>query len=246
MTNEEIITKVNTFFDSAFNYCYGVISLRKESNPSLNLEIEIKYIEDIKKIAINSNSVESLFSRKSNKDDFNVQYLFSKSNINSDVIKSIDFKGDFDFFELHVISSEDKLENPIDEIIYYYFDLLSARDYEKYGDDIFYMWYLKAGVEIDMLDIEYYRNLFNELSISEQSRCGLVYELYQRRLSNEIDRCLNNLNQDDKAKVLELAKSEFDYLSPKEIEIAIESDYMNGLCSHGLDPDCCPMGCGEF
>ncbi|WP_368904662.1 CcgAII protein [Proteus mirabilis] len=97
-----------------------------------------------------------------------------------------------------------------------------------------------------MLDIEYYRNLFNELSVSEKSRCGLVYELYQRRLSNEIDRYLNKLNQNDKAKVLELAKTEFDYLSQKEIDMAVDNDYMAGLCSHGLDPDCCPLGCGDL
>lgn len=97
-----------------------------------------------------------------------------------------------------------------------------------------------------MLDIEYYRTLFNELSVSEQSRCGLVYELYQRRLSNEIDRYLNKLNQSDRVKLLEMAKEEFDYLSPEEIEIAIEKDEANGLCSHGLDPDCCPVGCGDI
>ncbi|MDG4698845.1 CcgAII protein [Providencia sp. CRE-3FA-0001] len=75
---------------------------------------------------------------------------------------------------------------------------------------------------------------------------GLVYELYQRHLSNEIDFFLNKLIQVDKAKVLALAKTEFDYLSPKEIDMAIENDYMTGLCSHGLDPDCCPLGCGDL
>lgn len=97
-----------------------------------------------------------------------------------------------------------------------------------------------------MLNIEYYRKLFNELSVSEQSRCGLVYELYQRRLSNEIDRHLNELNQCDRERLLEFVKVEFDYLSQEEIEIAIENDNANGLCSHGLDPDCCPVGCGDI
>lgn len=73
------------------------------------------------------------------KNNFDVQYLFSKSNINNEIIKRIDFKGDFDSAELHIISSEDELENPIDEIIHYYFDLLSAKDYENQGDEIFFM-----------------------------------------------------------------------------------------------------------
>ncbi|WP_336432716.1 hypothetical protein [Providencia rettgeri] len=131
--NEQVKTKANTFFDSMFSHCYGVLSLRKESERNFHFEIEINDIEVLKTIAINSHSVASLFSRKTNKTDFDVQYLFSKSNINNEIIKRIDFKGDFDSAELHVISSEDELENPIDEIIHYYFDLLSAKDCEKHG-----------------------------------------------------------------------------------------------------------------
>ncbi|HEK2843875.1 TPA: hypothetical protein SMT83_003472 [Proteus mirabilis] len=141
MENEQILNKVNTFFDSIFLNYHAVISLKKENNPNFSSIIEINDIEIIKKIAITSHSVESLFSRKTNKTDFDVQYLFSKTNINDDeIINFVGFNDDFDSAELHVISSEDQLENPIDEAIPYYFDLLlSARDYEKYGDDIFFM-----------------------------------------------------------------------------------------------------------
>ncbi|HHR6469876.1 TPA: hypothetical protein ACS8CE_003491 [Providencia alcalifaciens] len=137
--NEQVKIKTNTFFDSIFSHWHGVLSLRKESDRNVHLEIEIKDIEVLKKIAINSLSVESLFSRKSNKTDFDVQYLFSRSNLSDEIIKLVGFKGDFDSAELHVISSEDELENPIDEIIHYYFDLLSAKDFEKQGDEIFFM-----------------------------------------------------------------------------------------------------------
>lgn len=139
MENEQFSNKVNTFFDSIFVNCYGVISLKKENNPSFSSEIEIDDIEIIKKIALNSNSVESLFAKKNSEDDFCVQYLLSKVNKSNDLIKLIGFNDDFDFAELHFLSSSKKLNNPYEEIIYYYFDLLDARDYEKYGDDIFYM-----------------------------------------------------------------------------------------------------------
>ncbi|EPH9932089.1 hypothetical protein ACS38R_005718 [Klebsiella pneumoniae] len=35
--------------------------------------------------------------------------------------------------------------------------------------------------------INKYRNIFSELSKTEQSRCGCVYEMYQRNLSTAID-----------------------------------------------------------
>ncbi|EPL6277187.1 TPA: hypothetical protein SMN53_003440 [Proteus mirabilis] len=139
MEREQISNKVNTFFDSIFVNCYGVISLRKESNPSFSYEIEINDIEIIKKIALNSNSVESLYCKKNKGDDFDTQYLFSKTNKIKDVIQLVDFNIDFDFVELHLLSVLDEINNPLEEIIYYYFDLLSARDYEKYGNDIFFM-----------------------------------------------------------------------------------------------------------
>lgn len=139
MESEQILNKVNTFFDSIFVNCYGVISLRKENNHSFSYEIEINDIEKIKKIALNSNSVESLYCKKNNGDDFDAQYLFSKTKKNEYLTQFVNFKDDFDFAELHLLSSVDKLNNPLEDIIYYYFDLLSARDYEKYGNDIFFM-----------------------------------------------------------------------------------------------------------
>lgn len=133
-SNEQVKIKTNTFFDSIFSYCYGVLSLRKKSDSNVHLEIEVYDIDVLKKIAITSHSVESLSSRKSDKTNFDVQYLFSKLNINDEIIKIVGLNDDFDSAELHVISSEDELENPVDEMIPCYFDLLlSAKDYEQHG-----------------------------------------------------------------------------------------------------------------
>lgn len=94
--------------------------------------------------------------------------------------------------------------------------------------------------------IKKYRNIFSELSKTEQSRCGCVYEMYQRNLSTAIDGYLSELTQEDKIKVIQLAIAEFDYISPEEITEAIRQNQEDGYCSHGLDPNCCPLGCGDI
>ncbi|HHR6394929.1 TPA: hypothetical protein ACS73L_003680 [Providencia alcalifaciens] len=69
--------------------------------------------------------------KKINESGSDVKYLFSTLSITSEIVNIVKLKSDFDFVELHVISSEKKLEN-YDELFPYYFDLLlSARDYEN-------------------------------------------------------------------------------------------------------------------
>lgn len=94
--------------------------------------------------------------------------------------------------------------------------------------------------------INKYRNIFSELSKTEQSRCGCVYEMYQRNLSTAIDGYLSELTQEDKIKVIQLARAEFDYISPEGITEAIRQNQEDGYCSHGLDHNCCPLGCGDI
>jgi hypothetical protein len=75
---------------------------------------------------------------------------------------------------------------------------------------------------------------------------GLIYELYQRRMSTGIDVFLRDVPavyQDD---ARQLAREEFDYQTPEEIAEEIRRDREYGLCSHGVDRDCCPLGCGDL
>jgi len=95
------------------------------------------------------------------------------------------------------------------------------------------------------IEVEDWRSLFNKLSVKITPTCGLCYELYQRRLSSSIDGALKNVNEVDKIKILEIARNEFDYLSADDIEECIKNDKENGICKHGLEFDCCPLGCGE-
>lgn len=40
------------------------------------------------------------------------------------------------------------------------------------------------------------------------------------------------------------AREEYCYLSAAELDAVNEANKEEGVCSHGLDRDCCPAGCG--
>ncbi|EMK8419696.1 CcgAII protein [Shigella sonnei] len=75
---------------------------------------------------------------------------------------------------------------------------------------------------------------------------GLIYELYQRRMSTGIDEFLSGVPGEYREEARELARQEFDYLTPEEIAEDIRRDRENGMCSHGIERDCCPLGCGDL
>ncbi|ECV4289550.1 CcgAII protein [Salmonella enterica] len=88
------------------------------------------------------------------------------------------------------------------------------------------------------------RTQFNDISKRIMPMCGLIFELYQQRFSVEIDSVIDSLPVAQREFALELARNEFDYLTPSERATQIQDFREDGLCSHGLDPDCCPCGCG--
>ena len=90
------------------------------------------------------------------------------------------------------------------------------------------------------------RSKLELLSEELMPRCGLVYELYQRRLSAAIDNFVATLPTEQHLLVLELARVEFDYLSAEEIAEEIRRDSERGYCCHGFERNCCPLGCGDL
>lgn len=74
----------------------------------------------------------------------------------------------------------------------------------------------------------------------------LFFELYQRRLSAAIDNFVAGLPEEQQTLAFELARQEFDYRSAEEITDEIRRDTENGYCCHGLDRNCCPLGCGDL
>ncbi|MFP1771077.1 CcgAII protein [Lonsdalea quercina] len=75
---------------------------------------------------------------------------------------------------------------------------------------------------------------------------GLPFELYQRRVSAAIGSYIATLPAEHHDQAIELAREEFDYQSEEEISEEIRHDKENGICSHGFDHDCCPLGCGDL
>ena len=91
-----------------------------------------------------------------------------------------------------------------------------------------------------------FREQCGKLVEQHKANCGLVYELYQRRLSASIDEYLVQLPDAYREEAETLARDEFYYMKQSEIDEAIEWDRENGFCGHGIERKCCPLGCGEF
>ncbi|TWQ42617.1 CcgAII protein [Xanthomonas vasicola] len=85
-------------------------------------------------------------------------------------------------------------------------------------------------------------------ALAEQANagCGLIYELYQRRLSGRIDGYVATIPAEHQQPVIALARKEFDYLTAEEIASQIERDHDADCCSHGIDRNYCPAGCGDL
>ena len=73
------------------------------------------------------------------------------------------------------------------------------------------------------------------------SGCGSVYELYARRFSQALDAVVP---PEDPRRAVALACAGGDYFTPEELRAGMEAAEAEGLCRHGLNPDCCPAGCG--
>ncbi|UUC96131.1 MULTISPECIES: hypothetical protein [Comamonas] len=83
------------------------------------------------------------------------------------------------------------------------------------------------------------------LSDAANRGCGLVYETYELRVGASIDLALQQVPELLRARAIEIA-TEHGYTTPVERAVAAQMQRDDGFCSHGLDPDCCPMGCGDI
>ena len=95
-------------------------------------------------------------------------------------------------------------------------------------------------------DVEAFTANVSALAKVANQSCGCIYELYQRRLSAQIDDYVATLPAAHKPEALALARRAFDYQSAEEIAEEIRSDFESGYCSHGIDRNCCPCGCGDI
>ncbi|EMM4514139.1 CcgAII protein [Salmonella enterica] len=95
-------------------------------------------------------------------------------------------------------------------------------------------------------DANEFRAQYETLSSEAYAGCGLIYELAQRRLSAAIDGYIATLPPEFRGTAIELARREYGYMSPEEIQEEIERDREDGYCSHGIDRNCCNLGCGDL
>jgi hypothetical protein len=95
-------------------------------------------------------------------------------------------------------------------------------------------------------DAEAFTTKMDESAKLANKRCGCIYEVYQRGLSGAIDSYIATLPAAHKQEAIALARHKYDYLTAEEIAEEISRDQEAGLCCHGLDPHCCPCGCGDL
>lgn len=73
--------------------------------------------------------------------------------------------------------------------------------------------------------------------------CGLVWELFVQRFSEAVDDSFPP-SSPQREEALRIA-TEKGYASVEEREQTQKELAADGCCSHGLAPDCCPLGCGD-
>lgn len=97
---------------------------------------------------------------------------------------------------------------------------------------------------LPFVDFDLYEDV-QDLNREAMRRCGSAHETYISIFSASIDDLIEAKgNEHNTAFILKAARLQ-DYATPEEIEQMNEDSLDSGHCVHGIDPDCCPAGCGE-
>jgi hypothetical protein len=84
-----------------------------------------------------------------------------------------------------------------------------------------------------------------ELANQAGRNCGQSDIVYVNLISRDIGSELVQFSGKDRIEAEYIAR-QFDYMSPAELQVSDIELAVSGLCKHGLDPDCCPAGCGDI
>jgi len=76
--------------------------------------------------------------------------------------------------------------------------------------------------------------------------CGCSYEVYIANFSRSVDQIVSQETDRDRSATVLWVARECDYHSPEEVREMQRSCLDAGSCIHGIDPDCCPAGCGDL
>lgn len=74
--------------------------------------------------------------------------------------------------------------------------------------------------------------------------CGQSYEIFVQRFSGMVDLAYPP-GSPDRDQAVAIAKSTGDYSSHEELDQSQTELSEMGCCIHGMDPNCCPCGCGD-
>lgn len=74
--------------------------------------------------------------------------------------------------------------------------------------------------------------------------CGQSYDLFVERFSGLIDNAYP-AGSPDREQAISAAARFGDYATPDELAATQERLAEMGYCSHGIELDCCPCGCGD-
>lgn len=89
------------------------------------------------------------------------------------------------------------------------------------------------------------RKTLDRLADEANRGCGQVYELFAIRFSEAVDWAYPP-SSPDHDEVMVLMQEDGVYLTSEERKRELEEWAEQGYCSHGLDPNCCPVGCGDL
>lgn len=77
------------------------------------------------------------------------------------------------------------------------------------------------------------------------NNAGLSYQLFAQNFHSMVMSKIMGLPENEKDLILTTAKKH-GYLSKEELQQECEDDFDDDCCSHGIDRDCCPAGCGDL
>lgn len=84
----------------------------------------------------------------------------------------------------------------------------------------------------------------SELADEAQRGCGLSYDLYVQTFSERVNVLVRDLPEQRREWIIAEA-AEYGYLTADELLTVAQEQEEMGYCHHGIDLDCCPLGCGD-
>lgn len=98
---------------------------------------------------------------------------------------------------------------------------------------------------LPFLDLTLYEEV-QKLAMEAVRCCGQSHEVYVSCFSEQVDDLIARKGGDtNTAFILSVARKQ-DYATSDEVAQMQQDSLDAGYCIHGIDPNCCPAGCGEY